>query len=230
VSCSPILDIFEKLWQGRSVHSDGDSMKRFLPFMLLAAACSDTAPDSVELQQSLVQDVVQPAVISTAIENAAEKKAKAEWTGEVAPQVIDWTEAVKHTPIKDGLVPSAQKDIISGVSLPVLLPLDATLASSVFMTKGDLWYGADMNGEGVHVYMHGTRGSYPNDFKLSDEQLAQIQNFTIYRTHEIVTLTFKMYGAAYRVDVECAAPDARCKDDAYVTNLAENLVLAGGQQ
>lgn len=78
--------------------------------------------------------------------------------------------------------------------------------------------------------MHGTRGSYPNTFNLTDEQLAQIQNFTIYRTHEIVTLTFKMYGAAYRIDVECAAPDIRCKEDTFVTELAENLVFAGGNQ
>jgi hypothetical protein len=204
-------------------------MKRLLPIFLLATACSETSPDTAEREQSLTQ-AQTPAMISTALENTAEKKAKAEWTGEVAPQVIDWTEARKHLPVKTGLVPAAQADVIASSTLPVLLPGDATLVRSVFMTTGDLWYGADMNAEGVHVYIHGTRGSYPNTFNLTDEQLAQIQNFTIYRTHEIVTLTFKMYGAAYRIDVECASPDARCKDDAFVTDLAENLVFAGGDQ
>jgi hypothetical protein len=111
------------------------------------------------------------------------------------------------------------------------LPQDDQLLASVALSTGDLWYGADMNADGIHVFVHGSRGAFPIDLKLSAEQRENIQNFTIYRSHEIVTLTFQMYGAAYRIDVECDKPtnDARCNQDAFVTQMAETLVLAGGQ-
>lgn len=207
-------------------------MKHLLFVLLLAIGCTETAPDTVERQDPLTAaEFPVPSAPSTELATQAERKAKAEWTGEVAPQTIDWAEANRHPRVKDGLIPAGQTPHLNAASLPVLLPQDDQLLASVALSTGDLWYGADMNADGIHVFVHGSRGAFPIDLKLSAEQRENIQNFTIYRSHEIVTLTFQMYGAAYRIDVECDKPtnDARCNQDAFVTQMAETLVLAGGQ-
>lgn len=207
-------------------------MKYSLFVLLLAIGCTETAPDTVERQEALTAaEISVPAAPSTELANQAERKAKAEWTGDVAPQAIDWTEANRHPRVKDGLIPATQTPRLNAATLPVLLPQNDHLLASVALSTGELWYGADMNADGIHVYIHGSRGAFPIDLKLSAEQRANLQNFTVYRSHEIVTLAFQMYGAAYRIDVECDQPtnDARCNQDTFVTEMAESLVLAGGQ-
>lgn len=207
-------------------------MKHWWLVALVAAACTDTGVDSVSdgadtRQQTLTQ--VSPSAADLSYQ--LERQAKAEWTGEVAPQRIDWPEAKQHDPIASGVLSDTQMQAVAKASLPVLLPGDAALASSAFVTSGDLWYGADLQADGIHVFVHGSRGARPNDLKLTPEQTENLRNFTIYRSHEIVTLTFQMYGAAYRIDVECDRPtaDDRCNKDAFVTSMAESMVFAGGR-
>lgn len=201
-------------------------MRLWILMLLIAAGCTEATPDAAEREQALAA----PANDQMSLANQLERDAKSQWTGEVAPAAVDWAEASGHAKVALGALTQTQIDAISASTVPVLLPNLPAAISSAFVTTGDLWYGADMTVDGAHLFIFGSRGEFPNQLKLSAEEEARLSNFTVYRTHQIVTLSFVMYGAAYRLDVECDKPmdDPRCTHDDYVLGLAEGLVLAGG--
>ena len=201
-------------------------MRLWILPLVLAVGSSEAAPDAATQQHALVAQSSDQVGLA----NQLERKAKAEWTGEVAPAAIQWSEANGHASAPDALN-STQRDAIASTTLPVLLPSDPLMLSSAAFTTGDLWYSAAMRTTGAHTFIMGSRGEFPVDLGLTEAQKQQLSNFTVYRTHQIVTLSFRMYGAAYRIDVECDKPmdDPRCTQDDYVLELAEGLVMVGGQ-
>lgn len=202
-------------------------MKRMLWVAMFAIGCHETVSSPVETQESTLE-AESPNVVDSL---DVERTEKLKWSETHQIAQIDWTEVNKHQSASPGLLPAAQSAKIAGLGVPVLLPSNPELISRAEIVTGATWYAASMNHDGINVVIHGSKQSENLELNVTDEARELMRNFTVYRTHEIVTLTFNMYGVAYSLDIECAAPttDDRCNKDETVMTMAENLVLAGGQ-
>ena len=202
-------------------------MKRMLWVAMFAIGCHETVSSPVETQVSTLE-AQSPSVVDSL---DVERTEKLKWSEPHQIAQIDWTEVNKHQSVNPGLLPATQSEKIDGLGVPVLLPSNPELISRAEIVTGATWYAASMNHDGINVVIHGSKQSENLDMNVSDEARELMRNFTVYRTHEIVTLTFNMYGVAYSLDIECAAPttDDRCNKDETIMTMAENLVLAGGQ-
>ena len=202
-------------------------MKRMLWIALFAIGCHETVSSPVETQEGTLE-AESPSVVDSL---DVERTEKLKWSEPHQIAQIDWTEVNKHQSVNPGLLPATQSEKIEGLGVPVLLPSNPELISRAEIVTGATWYAASMNHDGMNVVIHGSKQSENLDMNVSEEARELMRNFTVYRTHEIVTLTFNMYGVAYSLDIECAAPttDDRCNKDETVMTMAENLVLAGGQ-
>lgn len=209
-------------------------MKRVLLILLFGAGCHETvgAPDGHESNaQELTQSPVNqglPAVANFEIERAT----KEAWSKPIQITSVDWSEASAHPKIANGALPDEQASRLANVKMPVLLPSAPELLAAANIVTGEHWYSASMQAAGMTVVIHGSTAAHNIDLNVPEKTLELMRNFTIYRTHEIVTLTFTMYNVAYALDIECANPvaDDRCNKDETITQMAENLVLAGGAQ
>ena len=202
-------------------------MKRMLWVAMFAIGCHETVSSPVETQVSTLE-AQSPSVVDSL---DVERTEKLKWSEPHQIAQIDWTEVNKHQSVNPGLLPATQSEKIDGLGVPVLLPSNPELISRAEIVTGATWYAASMNHDGINVVIHGSKQSENLDMNVSEEARELMRNFTVYRTHEIVTLTFNMYGVAYSLDIECAAPttDDRCNKDETIMTMAENLVLAGGQ-
>lgn len=203
-------------------------MKRMLWIALFAIGCHETVSSPVETQENALLEATSPA---TSVGFDVERAEKLKWSEPHQIATIDWTEVNKHQHVEPGLVPASESEKITGLGVPVLLPSNPELISRAEIVTGATWYAASMNHDGINVVIHGSKQSENLEMNVTEEARELMRNFTVYRTHEIVTLTFNMYGVAYSLDIECAAPttDDRCNKDETVMTMAENLVLAGGQ-
>lgn len=187
---------------------------------------SDTSTSAQALEKEPV------AVADTSRANQLERAGKAAWV-EGAPivQPVDWVAADAHEVLEAGLLKPENVEKLKAVPLPVLVPNDASLLQDVFVSTGDHWYSARLKDDTHQVYIKGMSAAFQHKMNISAEEKARLQQFQIYRTHQIVTLAAVFFGVAYTIDVECKAPtsDVRCTDDAYVLKLADSLVRAGGQ-
>lgn len=202
-------------------------MKRMLWIALFAVGCHETVSSPVETQEAELVATIPSVLESPDVERVEKLK----WSEPHQIAQIDWTEVNKHQAATPGLLPEAQTTKIAGLGVPVLLPSNPELISRAEIVTGTNWYAASMNHDGINVVIHGSKQSENLELNVTEEARELMRNFTVYRTHEIVTLTFNMYGVAYSLDIECAAPttDDRCNKDETVMTMAENLVLAGGQ-
>jgi len=185
-------------------------------------------PDEASTKQELSQ--IAPGVSSPEVFEV-ERATKEAWSTPTQVTPVDWAEVSKHTPIAANVLSAEESQKIQGLGLPVLLPADSALASTANVVTGENWYTASMQHDGVTVVIHGSTAAHNIDLNVPPETLELMRNFTVYRTHEILTLTFNMYGVAYGLDIECAKPtqDDRCNKDDTILQMAESLVLAGGQ-
>lgn len=142
------------------------------------------------------------------------------------PQPVDW-EAARRTPALQLALPERERPKLGEIEVPVLLPDDPKLLSSLLITHHHDWYAAAMEDNGVDVYVRGNRKA----FVVPALQGIEVPDYSVTRVHEILTVSWRAYGVAYTLDVECFAPleDPRCTNDDYALSLAKSLKLAGGR-
>lgn len=214
--------------------------------LALAACTTDrenepfgVAPGSLdEAAQPQPQQQQQPAAPSGAQANEAERTAKRDWNKTPKPTVetIDWAEANGYPHLSIDQLPAAEREKIATIALPVMLPSDRDLLDTAIITRGENWYAVSLKDvsdkEGTaSLHLRGTRVSF--DFEgdvWTDAEKAIGDTYTLTRTHQLVSVSFGAFGAAYTLDVECSRPmdDIRCTDDTYAMELANELVVAGG--
>lgn len=204
-------------------------MKHIWWIVLALAGCHEVvSPDEGSKTHELTESAPGIATPDVFEVERAEKEA---WASPTQITPVDWSEVSKHTPIAPDVLSEEASQKVQGLGLPVLLPADASLASTANLVTGENWYTASMQHDGITVVIHGSTAAHNIDLKVPPETLELMRNFTVYRTHEIVTLTFNMYGVAFGLDIECANPtqDDRCNKDETILQMAESLVFAGGQ-
>jgi len=139
---------------------------------------------------------------------------------------VDWTLA-RALPRVKAAVPAAELAKLDAIRVPVLLPDDRQLLQTLLVTHHGDWYAAAMEHDRADIYIRGTR----NEFVVPGLEHVEVPEYWVTRTHAIVTVSWRAFGVAYNLDVECfaALEDPRCTEDEYALGLAESLAFAGGQ-
>lgn len=144
---------------------------------------------------------------------------------------VDWSSARQFRKLTPTSVPPALQLAFDKISLPVLLPNRPSLLVNATPTHGPTWYAVSLKSEDHSVFIAGDRrerfvpgvsdnAESPPDFEVR-----------VTRSRGIVHATWKAFGVAYTLDVECAAPlqDPKCTHDDYARELAGSVAFAGGQ-
>jgi hypothetical protein len=179
------------------------------------------------------QGTEQPQVRSVEAPVVAESAAPAEGPDTVEPAstpAVDWSAAAAYRQLDPGLLPEQAREPLSRIEIPALLPSDAAALAGAVITVGRGWYGAHLPLEGATLYLQGTLDTHPAPAGAGAVEPADGVRTT--RAHGIVTSSFRAFGVAYTVHLECASPfeDPRCVDDAFVDGLVAGLAVAGGRQ
>lgn len=182
--------------------------------------CSDPRPSEPAPQP-------EPAVDESAV-----KKSVA-MPGPWKRDTIDWDAAnAKRGDIDLSTLGEATRQAIANCSVPVLLPTDPTLLQGLKLYTGDGWYAATLHADGYDVMIRGTRTSRSHPASQSERAaMGSPDEPVVTETEGIVTCSVSYAGAAYNIELECAAgPDApQCSHDNAVA-LWSSLALAGGAQ
>lgn len=140
---------------------------------------------------------------------------------------IDWSEAAAERRLPTGDVPGGLAEGLQASPVPVLLPKHEGFLNNAFPVVGQHWYSVAADIEGAHLTLEGNRVARKLDGPVvSEAGKRQVdEGFTLSRTHGIVTLNFRAFGAAYSLDVECQAPkeDPRCTQDGFIIGLVESM-------
>lgn len=206
----------------------GERLVGLLVLLVMGAACAEPAPPT-----SSGQERATGALESSGPEVAPRKEATKDPTPTARIDEVDWVEAGKHEQIPLEDLSEKQREVLGRASVPVLLPRDAAYVEAAILTAGETWAGASMSMEGYTVVIQGTRQSFEVP-GLTDQQKEPVMinphGHELTRTKGIVGLSFKAFGVAYMLDVECARPmeDVRCTEDAFILELAESLAVIGG--
>jgi hypothetical protein len=136
---------------------------------------------------------------------------------------VDLEAAAAHAPLTQAGLSAGDRARLTALPLPVLLPDDADLLSRAEITTGARWYAADIPLDGAGLFVTGSAAAVrlPNQAAISEPA----GGLLLTRNEGVVTLTFRAYGVAYAVLVECASPfhDPRCTEDDYALGLAAHL-------
>jgi hypothetical protein len=163
---------------------------------------------------------------------AAEEDAKRQWRdpGTTEMMEVSWADATRHRRVDATPLPAQERAKLASISLPVLLPADASLLGRAVLSHGSGWYAASLHGDRHHIALHGTHLAVHHPELRAELEGVELPPVRIARTHGIVTASFEAFGASYAVDVECDAPmsDPRCTDDEYVRTVVDGLGVAGG--
>jgi hypothetical protein len=218
------------------------TLNRYLPIavgLLIAGGCTTDSDDSqpVDVQASELEaptaPAPNPAPSDRATANEMERAAKADWNKTPTSRVetVDWPAANGYPHISAQLLPESEREKLEQSAVPVLVPRDADVLDSAIVTLGDDWYAASLKDDGASLHIRGTRRSF--DFQgdvWTPQEKALGDDYTLTRTHQLVSVSFGAFGIAYTLDVECSRPmdDVRCTEDTYVLDLANDLAVAGG--
>lgn len=131
--------------------------------------------------------------------------------------------------------------------LPVLAPEGARIAQTLKVySLGDSYSATAEVEDGVAMRMSGARKKIViGDLKSARTRIAAMRQerkslpsletpYLITRSESSTDLTFAKFGAGYVLSIMCDDPaDTRCAEDAFIENLASNIILmnpeAGGQ-
>lgn len=201
----------------------------------LSVACSESSPDdSSSTDQALAapeRPESTPEALDPDFDPEHERAIKKQWQERHSAQTqiadIDW-EAVDREIAMDVALDPDERETLQRAQVPVLLPDNDPLIASATFTSKDDWYAAAMEGDGVSVYVSGTRKEFVHT--SIDARKIDAQQPRITRNELIMTMAFKRWGAAYVIEVECARPseDSRCEHDGYIRELGRSMGLVGG--
>ena len=200
----------------------------FLASSLFVWGCADPTPSTSA--ETAVQKA--PVEVTPEVDKASEKNEEEGTETQLEEIRRDEAESYKELAI-DRLSEQGQ-GVVGDSPVPVILPDDDQLLESAYITVGDAWYEASMQGDGHSVAINGTHRSHsaPGAGGKKEGDHSQPQGHLLTRTHGIVTLAFEEFGVAYAIDVECENPleNPLCAKDEYVLSLAESAGVVGGTQ
>jgi hypothetical protein len=161
---------------------------------------------------------------------------------------IDWAAANKQARVplnqrgqrvNAGFI-AANRAAIDQVNIPVLLPGDPELGSSLRIFPNGAFYTVSASASGMSFVMTGAGRAFPlapsTAKALPKGELAARMpgdGIVIEQTEAGVDASFSRYGATYSISLECAQShnDSRCKDDSYIRAMIGRLMVvvpAGG--
>lgn len=193
---------------------------------LVGTSCADDAPTVRDQPLEAAGPVVETPRVDPAVERADKKAAAQIQPRGPIDEPVDWASVTSAPAVSPDSFPDEERAKLSQIRVPVLVPPDPALLETVLVTHNGDWYTARMKGDGITVYIRGTRKA----FDVPGMEEIHLPDTVLSRTHGIVTVTFRRYGVAYNLDVEClgALDDPRCTEDDYATELVETLAVAGG--
>lgn len=168
----------------------------------------------------------------------AMKRAQARPTAP-ALQPIDQVAAAAHAPLEAWTaVPAAGRARLLELaqrdgSPPLLLPERPDLLETAQVVIGPHWYTVSMKGQDFGVVVSGNSASiYVPGMAVAPEAAAAPEAPRITRVHDIVTLSFAAWGAAYDMDIEClgGVEHPLCGDDLLAFDLLATLRHIGGDR
>jgi len=122
------------------------------------------------------------------------------------------------------------KPLIARSPVPVLAPRELRLASPTLVVEGE-YFALTGRAGGATVSLQGTRAAhrYEGIEPVSGNRDVRGTRGFVSSNEGIRTASWIENGAAYTVDVECAeASDERCRSDAFVLEVVEQLAFVGG--
>jgi len=131
-----------------------------------------------------------------------------------------------------GLGPAAAKAVVRS-PIPVLVPTEADLLKSAVLIAKPNWYSFSARSDGLTVSLSATRVAhrYEHIPPAVGTRSARGAGAFVTQNEGIWSVTWMENGASYTLDVECAsAQDERCRSDAAVLGLCEQLAYVGGER
>lgn len=134
-------------------------------------------------------------------------------------------------------LPSEARALVPTSRVPVLAPRAPGLASAAKLVVRPNFTALSTNGEGEHagltVSVSATRVAHRYAGTPEAVGPARVRGDKpafITQNEGIWSATWRENGLSYVVEVECARPaeDARCKDDAFLRSVVEDLAFVGG--
>ena len=187
------------------------------------------APSTTTELPSESNEVNQPA--TNFVDAATVERAQTAQALTAVETAIDWESAQRHVRFDMNLLSPEQRERVTAVRIPVLLPQDAKLVQSAVVSVGDTWYTAAMSGGDYFVSITGSS-------RYLDIPGAGLENLPIYGDHQrglsrsegTLELDFTAYGVIYNVSIECDdLRDPHCSD-AYALQIADELALAAAEE
>lgn len=126
--------------------------------------------------------------------------------------------------------PDRVRALVARSPVPILAPTNVTLERPTFVVEGE-YYALTGRVRGATIAIQGTRAAhrYEGMEPMRGNRTLRGQRALVSVNEGIRTSSWLENGAAYSVDVECAAAtDERCASDAFVVSVAEHLAYAGG--
>jgi hypothetical protein len=203
----------------------------------LCVACSESSPDESSSADQALAAPERPESTPEALDPdpnfdpERERAIKKQWQERHRAQTqvadIDW-EAVEREVAMDVALEPDERETLRRARVPVLLPDNDALIETATFTSKDDWYAAAMEGDGVSVYVSGTRLEFVHP--SIDARRFAGQGPRITRNELIMTMAFERWGAAYVIEVECARPseDSRCEQEGFIRELGRSMGLVGG--
>ena len=151
-----------------------------------------------------------------------------------SPQTIDWKRASQMATTRLKVAELPKRPTLQQVELPVLAPaLPGVHWSAVSHAN---WYSLTGQMKGATLMVHGTRLFHqpPPGAKMPAPRPTGPAHYHLSRTHGIVDISFRAFGAAYTLSIECDAPldDPRCTEDDFARAAMASVkrVLTGPQR
>jgi len=124
---------------------------------------------------------------------------------------------------------------IRETKLPVYLPSSTVYDKGMIVVAQQNFYTVEFLREGAILTVEGDR-TFQESVSAEDSKFKAIAKSAptveFYESEGIMTAEFNRHGANYTMSVECDQPnvDTRCKDDAYLRGLYNQLIVVGGRR
>ena len=142
------------------------------------------------------------------------------------PQPANTTERAGPV-VKAAPLTAKQRGALAKTTARVLLPKRTAWRQSAFLTAGENWYAASIDGPDYTITIEGTRQAFDHPeiraaFKDGPAGRAKPR---IGRNELVVEAAFVEHSTAFSVEVDCQHPDKnpRCTQDAFVLQVVADL-------
>lgn len=134
-------------------------------------------------------------------------------------------------------LPAEARELVKTSRVPVLVPRAASLLAAAKLVVRPAFTAVSIDGQGEHaglnVSISATRVTHRYQGipeARGPERVRGDKPAFITQNEGIWSATWRENGLSYVVEVECARPgeDARCRDDAFLRTVVEDLAFVGG--